>query len=140
MSPRTRDLILAKLQILDEYAAIAAEIGRRPKSVFLEDKIVSGAAERYLQLAIEALLDIGKLLIIERGLRRPENSHEILEILHAAGILSDELYQALQGTPGFRNVLVHDYAKVDKEIVYRYLTQRLDDFAAYRKAIVRAIT
>ncbi len=36
---------------------------------------------------------------------------------------------------GFRNILIHRYAHVDDEIVYQNLTDYLDDFYDFRKAI-----
>lgn len=32
---------------------------------------------------------------------------------------------------GFRNILVHDYAKVDEEIIIEVLNEKLDDFIEY---------
>jgi uncharacterized protein YutE (UPF0331/DUF86 family) len=36
----------------------------------------------------------------------------------------------------FRNVIVHDYARVDPEIVVGILHERLGDFAAFRAVVL----
>lgn len=38
---------------------------------------------------------------------------------------------------GFRNVLVHEYADVDRRIVYGVLQHRLDEIAALRGALAQ---
>ena len=38
---------------------------------------------------------------------------------------------------GFRNVLVHEYLDIDREIVYEILQRRLDDFEELRKVFAQ---
>jgi uncharacterized protein YutE (UPF0331/DUF86 family) len=38
---------------------------------------------------------------------------------------------------GFRNVLVHEYLEIDREIVYEILQHRLDDFEELRKVFAQ---
>jgi len=81
MSRETSNKIFAKLERLDEYLQHLKEIQKVNKKSFLQDYHFYGLAERYLQLTIEVLLDIGKLIILSQGFRRPENNQEIFEIL-----------------------------------------------------------
>ncbi len=37
---------------------------------------------------------------------------------------------------GFRNVAVHDYRKLDLEIVRRIVTEHLDDFLRFTEALL----
>jgi uncharacterized protein YutE (UPF0331/DUF86 family) len=39
----------------------------------------------------------------------------------------------------FRNVLVHDYAKVDPDIVYMVLTRNLPDIGEFIRAVDRLL-
>ena len=39
----------------------------------------------------------------------------------------------------FRNVVVHDYDRVDAEIVIGILRRNLDDFTKYKDAVVKLI-
>ena len=38
---------------------------------------------------------------------------------------------------GFRNILVHDYLDIDRELVYRVLQENLEDVARLRSAFAR---
>jgi len=51
-------------------------------------------------------------------------------------IISEKLADNLMGVANFRNILVHDYEKIDREIVYEKLRNNLDDFENFKKEIV----
>lgn len=71
-------------------------------------------------------------------LGEPQTNRELFDLLQRRGYLTAELATALGNTAGFRNILVHGYAKIDFEIVRDILAHRLDDLLAF-VAAVRAI-
>ncbi|HEX5989507.1 MAG TPA: DUF86 domain-containing protein [Solirubrobacterales bacterium] len=90
------------------------------------------AAAHALQLAIQVCLDIGAHLIVEEGWKVPDDYRGVFASLKAGG-LESELADRLSEAAGMRNVLVHDYLKVDDQVVWEALG-RLDDlrqFAAF---------
>ncbi len=95
------------------------------------------AVERSLQVAIEICLDIGRRIIAVEGLRHPEENREVFVVLHEAGILPEDLLPALINMARFRNLIVHDYARIDDAQVYAILKRHLHDFEAYARAIAR---
>jgi uncharacterized protein YutE (UPF0331/DUF86 family) len=103
----------------------------------LNDFFVFGAAERYLQLAVEVLLDISKLLIVSEGLRRPDSNQEIFEVLAGKKVISTALLKRLTGIANFRNIFVHDYEKINREIIYQKVQKNLRDFADFKKQILK---
>jgi len=38
---------------------------------------------------------------------------------------------------GFRNILIHEYLEIDREIVYRVLQENLDDLDELKRIFVR---
>ena len=46
--------------------------------------------------------------------------------------------EILQEMKGFRNALIHEYAKVDDEIVFETATTKLEDFLRFKKEILKA--
>ena len=135
MSKEAYNKIISKLQKLDEYIKYLKEVQKINKNQFVEDYHFFGLAERYLQLSIEILLDVGKLLIVIKGLKRPEENQEIFSALCDEKIISEKLADNLMGIANFRNILVHDYEKIDREIVYEKLRDNLEDFENFRKEI-----
>lgn len=137
MSKIVFNKIIAKLGRLDEYIKYLSEIQKVNKKSFVNDYHFYGLAERYLQLVIEVMLDIGKLVIISKNLRRPEDNQDIFVVLEEQKIISKKLAQKLVGIANFRNILVHDYEKIDREIVYGKLLNNLKDIRDFKKEILK---
>ena len=124
-------LIGAKLAILDEAIGFLREASSMGVDAFVEDRRTFRAAERYLQLAAEAVFDIGTHLIASLGLTRPQRYADIMPALRSHGVVSDDTANALVDLAGFRNLLVHDYGRVDQRRVHRFLETRLGDFTRF---------
>jgi uncharacterized protein YutE (UPF0331/DUF86 family) len=75
------ELISARLEKLRGYIKTLKRIQRYSPEKFRSDDIIHAAAERYLQLAIESVLDIGNHIISDRGFRKPDTYAEVLQIL-----------------------------------------------------------
>lgn len=105
------------------------------KKKFLSSDIVQKAVERYLQLAIEAVLDISDHLITDYDLRKPEDYKETILILGENKILPQKFAEKFSHSAGFRNILVHDYIDLDLEKVYGHLKNDLGDFTRFLKHI-----
>lgn len=91
--------------------------------------------ERTLQIAIEATLDLGYHLIADEGFREPEDNKDVFKVLAENRIIDVSLLESLQPMASFRNLIVHDYAKIDDEIVFGILQRRIADFTAFAQRI-----
>ena len=92
-----------------------------------------------MQLSIEVIIDVSRLLLISFNLERPDNNHETFELLLRNKIISKKLFAKIKNIAGFRNILVHDYMKIDHGIVYNALQDGLKDFPEFRKSVVRKL-
>jgi uncharacterized protein YutE (UPF0331/DUF86 family) len=89
------------------------------------------ACERLLQLAIEAATDICGLLVAGLRLGLPAEERDAFEKLCEAGVISPAITETLKRMRGFRNILVHEYTRVDDRIVYDVASARLGEFDAF---------
>lgn len=94
------------------------------------DQRLRWAVERGLQVAAEALFDVGAHVLAAEFAEAVDEYREIPKRLAARGVLSSATATALDGLAGFRNVLVHDYADIDLRRVLAGL-DRLTDFDAF---------
>jgi len=94
------------------------------------DLLLQWAVERGLQVAAEALFDLGSHLLAGEFQEAVDRYADVPPRLAARGVLRQETSERLRGLAGFRNVLVHDYADVDLAVVAQGV-QRLDDFTAF---------
>lgn len=85
-------------------------------------------AERNIQVAIEACLDIGKIIIANQGLAEPEDNKGIFSVLAEAGIITKESLSFLTPMAGTRNILVHGYDRIDDALIYGIIKKHLINF------------
>ena len=120
-----QELVAAKLERLREYLKTLKAIQKYDVEQFKADVFVHATAERYLQLAIECLLDVGNHVISDRGLRKPDTYAEVFGILAENRVIPRKLYEEIEGMTAFRNILVHDYLRLDLDRVYQVLQRQL---------------
>ncbi len=133
-----RERILAKLDELDGYLRELRDIA--PATLAAYRKIeTKRACERLLQIAIECVIDVGNLIISGLRLGLPAEEDDIFEKLECAGIISAELVALLKRMKGCRNILMHDYARVNDEIIFEAVATRLGDFDAFKREVISAL-
>lgn len=127
-----KDVIKRRLTALEEYLSdlIKAKDDKSWEE-FSKDKIFRRYVERTLHMAVEACLDIANNIISYEGYREPKNNKDSFEVLKEQGIISDELNIQLTKMAQFRNVIVHDYLKIQPEIVYSILKKNIPDIIDY---------
>ena len=131
-----RDLILRKLADLDQYLVQVSEYRDVTVERYREDWKTQRIVERTLQLAIEVCLDIANHVIADRELRVPATYAEAFAVLGEAGLLDPAERDAMIRMSGFRNLIVHDYARIDPAMVVRILREHLGDFARFKTAVL----
>ena len=133
-------LITAKLSKLREYQKFLKELQTSSLDDFVSDFKIRGAVERYLQVSIECIVDIGNEIISALQLQRPERYRDIPHILAKAKIIPKTFAETVASMIGFRNLLVHDYASINQNLVYEFLQTKLPDFETFTKHIAKWLT
>lgn len=111
------------------------EIRDRGRGAFVRDHILQAAAVRYLQVGIEALLDIANHIIAREGLGVPRSYRDSVDLICQKGILPEERRESFRQMVGFRNRAVHLYDELDPERVFGILERHLFDFDALLGAL-----
>ena len=88
--------------------------------------------------SIEALFDIGQILLASRGLHAT-SERDIGALLAREKVISDDLASRFAAMYGFRNRLVHAYGTLDDAKVAEYLAHHLDDIGSLLKIAKRAL-
>lgn len=92
---------------------------------------VKGSVERYLYLVAQSCIDIAEAFISLKNFRKPTTLREGFEILEEEKIIPIELREKMIKMVGFRNVVAHDYEKIDYNKVYDVLHNRLVDIEEF---------
>lgn len=104
---------------------------------FFSEESVRRMIERYLQLALEAVLDISDQVINQEKFRKPKEYRDNIFILGEEGILSKAFTYKFAPAAGFRNILVHDYVKLDNKKVYAHFRNDVKDIEQFIRYILK---
>lgn len=123
------DIYTRKFDLIDESIKKLSELRRENSTLdhYRKSWKDKDSAERNLQKVIEAIIDLGKMLIADKKLKEPSNNREVFQILEEEGLFPSELMSLIDKMIGMRNVLVHSYNKVDDLIVYSVIKKNLSD-------------
>jgi uncharacterized protein YutE (UPF0331/DUF86 family) len=88
-----------------------------------------------LQLAVQAVLDVASHIVSDERLGEPANLRELFVLLARGGWIEREQVPSLQKMAGFRNLLVHEYGRIDLGIVRDVVENRLEDLEAFVAAV-----
>ena len=127
------EVIRKRLNKLDEYLSILDKLSQVSREAFNSQPQLYGSAERFLHLAIETVLDMGNHLIADENLGVVNHYSDIPTILADEEIINADLAHRWIKMIGFRNILVHDYLDIDRDIVYDVLQNQLTDFERWKK-------
>ena len=130
-----RDRLLAKLDELDGYLGELRSIAPGSLDEYLKTE-KKRACERLVQVAVEALIDVCALLVSGLRLGIPGEEDDLFERLARSGVLSGTTAQTLRRMKGLRNLLVHEYGRVNDQIVFETIRDRLADFDACTREIL----
>lgn len=101
-----------------------------PQNLDLEDYKrdikTKAICERYCEKIIEAVEDLAFLMINYKKLSYPEEEKEVFDILKDNKIISEDLSKKLRNAKGMRNVIAHQYGKIDDEIIFNSITEELN--------------
>jgi uncharacterized protein YutE (UPF0331/DUF86 family) len=90
-----------------------------------------------LQRACESSIDAAMHLVRVHRLGIPQQTREAFDLLEAAGRLDASLAARLKKMVGFRSVALHDYQKLNLDIVRHLVEERLDDFLEFTRLLLR---
>ena len=117
-----------KRQILEHYR-------RMSEDEFNDDPGRIMAVEHGFQTMIQSMIDIGLHILTRLGRNGIESYTEVFDVLEEEIIIDPAFASRIKGMAGFRNILVHEYTKVDETIVKGFLQERLGDFREFERQV-----
>ncbi len=114
-----------KMNEIQDYLEELENILPEDFEQYSENKEKRAACERYFEKIVESLVELGHLIIKFKRLPSPSEDIRVFEILLEKEIISKELCEKMKDAKGMRNILVHEYGKVNDEIVFETITQEI---------------
>jgi uncharacterized protein YutE (UPF0331/DUF86 family)/predicted nucleotidyltransferase len=125
------------LDVLERIERQADLVGELVKELEVEESY--RGVERLVQLIVQALLDLGLMIIVAFGWRRPRAYSEISYILREHSVIGDDEARLLKSMAGLRNVLVHAYTIIDRGRVAEFAGRLRVDAPRIVSAVLRSV-
>lgn len=117
-------------RVLNEYAG--------DKQNLVANQTKQDAIILNLQRACESAIDLAMYVVSQRKLGVPQDSRDAFTLLQTSGIIPTNLATRMQHMVGFRNVAVHEYTRLNLDVVHAIITKQLEDFRTFSSTIVKA--
>jgi uncharacterized protein YutE (UPF0331/DUF86 family) len=126
------DIVLNKKESIERCIKQIGAYYRLPATgAFEEDNLRQDAIALNLQRACEQCIDLANHVIRVCKLGLPKESKDSFRLLAASQIIPRELASRLEGMVGFRNVLVHEYQRMDIKLMIDVIENRLGDLLLF---------
>lgn len=125
------DLILAKSSSVKRHLNRVIEKRHTDLQTFLQDIDRQESILFNLQMAIQNCIDIAAHIVSEEGLGVPGSTNEMFYLLEENEYLNNELTEKMVKAVGFRNLIVHEYGKIDLDQVFEVAQEDITDLNEY---------
>ena len=133
------DIVLNKKESIERCISQVRAYYALPSAVeFEEDYLKQDAISINLQRACEQCIDLANHTIKTLKLGLPKESRESFRLLAIGKVIPHDLEHRLEGMVGFRNVLVHEYQRMDIGLMIKVIEHHLDDLVEFTNCIVRS--
>ena len=132
------DVLLNKAAAIERAVRRVREEYAGDDRNLLEHQTRQDAIILNLQRACEGSIDAAMHLVRVHRLGIPQETREAFALLEQASLVDAHLAERLRKMVGFRNVAIHDYQKLNLDIVRRIVVDHLDDFLAFTRIILRS--
>jgi len=130
-----RDIVIEKVgniqRCLKRIADVTELSPDRLDDINIQDVFVLN-----LQRSVQAGIDLAAHIIAFEGLGLPSSLKEHFDLLIREGIISNDLGEKMIAMVGFRNIAVHEYQNIDKDILKGILQNNLKDIEHFYKRIL----
>jgi uncharacterized protein YutE (UPF0331/DUF86 family) len=130
------DVVLNKVAVIERCLMRIRQEYQGHEAELMTDFTRQDSIILNLLRACEATIDVAMHLARVRRLGIPQDSRDAFTLLEQAKLIPGDLSQRLQAMVGFRNIAIHDYQKLNLEIVRSVLSQHLADFEVYGQCLL----
>ncbi|HLC71460.1 MAG TPA: HepT-like ribonuclease domain-containing protein [Candidatus Nanoarchaeia archaeon] len=122
-----------KLDLLEKYHAELVE-DLPSEEIFMTQRVPRRALEKTVEIIADTIVDTAMIIISAKGYDKPTEQAEAITVLEKNKILSP-LAKKMKDLVRFRNLLVHQYAKIDEKREYESISEDHQDVVDFIKEI-----
>ena len=120
-----KNRIIDKIKEIEKYLMELEDFTPEDLDTYQKDHIKRAACERYFEKIIEACVDLASLIIRYKKIEIPEDDEKAFYVLSHYNIITDSLAKKLKEEKGMRNIIAHEYGKVDDQLIFQAIKEEL---------------
>lgn len=133
----SRDVVIQRLDRIQELLAEMRGIGVPDAEKLRDDHVTRYALERLATLIVDTATALNSH-ITSRVLQRVATTYaESFDLIADVGALERSFAARIRNSAKLRNLLIHDYADIDYDVLSKALRQLVDDYDRYRTQVAR---
>jgi len=129
------NLVRHRLDLILDYLSELKPLESVDYEEFLRDRYKQLAAERLIEIIIQAAIDINKHLLKQVSQSVAKSNADAFGVMSELGIIQLGLAQKLAESGKLRNRLTHRYDEIDPEMIFSFISQILTDYPQYVEQI-----
>jgi uncharacterized protein YutE (UPF0331/DUF86 family) len=133
------DLILAKAGSVKRHLNRVFEKRNTDLRTFLKNIDIQESVLFNIQMAIQNCIDIAAHIISDEGFSVPGSTNEMFYLLEENGYLYNEITEKMVKAVGLKNLVVHEYSKIDLERIFEVTQKDITDLNEFLKSIFKKI-
>ena len=122
-----RVVLVQRIEKIEHHLKRATLYSRFSFIEFIEDTTAQDIVEYNLFQTVNHLIAMIEHIVADEQYGFPQTAYESAELLKAKKVLSAKDLALIRQMIGFRNIVGHEYIRLNKEIVYQILTKHLKD-------------
>lgn len=89
-----------------------------------------------LTRAVQLCVDIGSHIISDSDATAPSTMGDVFDALVALDVIEPEVGESMRKAVGFRNIAIHNYEKINWDIVHAICVRSVEDFRLFAGSVV----
>ncbi|MFO8075753.1 MAG: type VII toxin-antitoxin system HepT family RNase toxin [Actinomycetota bacterium] len=126
-----------KLAAIEHTCDVLASLGDIDADRLRDDPVVAAAVERLIGRLVDLAVDVNSHLAVALLDRAPSEYRESFDLMAQAGVIETAMAVRLKPSVGMRNVIVHEYVRLDLARVAAVVPEAIDASRAYVTAVAR---
>jgi uncharacterized protein YutE (UPF0331/DUF86 family) len=131
------DVVLQKAASIERAVSRAREEHARNPETFASDQTRYDAAILNIQRGCETAIDLAQAVVRTKNLGVASSARDVFHLLQIASVIDESLSLALQRMVGFRNIAIHEYQRLDPQIVVAIIEKELDQLLEFSRVMLK---
>ncbi len=126
-----KEVLQRKLQKLQGYLRELEPYKRLSWEDYYTNNQVRRAVERLIQLIVDVAVDINTHSVVDSGGPPPDNAFDSFIKAAEMNFIPREFANEIAPSSGERNIIVHDYEKIDDSLVFQSIPEVIKMYRSY---------